>query len=243
MESIIKRNNILSNVMGPLKETSLISESHLLITLYFFHVYSQGGRYALSVFLNFNESKTRYIMNKLIDSKIITSSKGRLGSSITDLGKELCEELFNHYEILNYDKNIDLGVLSMGEINGLIALPIIDDFDTKIDVLKLRDSVIRNGTIGSSIFKLIIKNGNFDLSFYQVVKDEPKLDKNYKMAFNDLIKTIKSFFPSDAIDKSWLLVAGTNNFEKTSGNRRSSKRSILRKTVIATLQGLIDCDL
>ncbi|MHA1990424.1 MAG: hypothetical protein ACW981_20490 [Candidatus Hodarchaeales archaeon] len=242
MESIIKHNSILSNVLGLLKETSLISESHLLVTLYFFHAYTQGGRYALSDFLNFNESKTRYIMNKLIDSKIITSSKGRLGSIITDLGKELCEELFDHYKILNYDKNLELGLLSVGEINGLIALP-INNFEFEIDVLKIRDSIIRNGTIGASIFKLIINKSNFNLSFSQVVKDEPKLDKNYQKAFKDLISKIKPFFPSDGTEKSWLLVAGTNSYEKTSGNRRLSKKSVLRKTIIATLQGLIDCNL
>ena len=237
MESLFSNNKEISKILSSKRYKNAFSPAHILLTLYFFYKRIQGGRYSLAKFINVNESKARTIIDCLIGSKILNSSKGRAGSSLTNFGKELSENLFNYYNFLKYDKNWNLGILSVGNINSLIAIPFSKKNEMEINVLELRDQIIKSGTIGASIFYSIKKYGKFEsLSFYQRQNEKIQLEEKFKLAFNNLLEDIKPLIITSEQNQSWIIIAGTNNLDK---NKSSTKKELLKSTLIATVQGIL----
>ena len=235
MASILKNISVLEKTSLRLKKNFSISESVLILALYYFFLNNRCGRYRLSKELFLSESKTRMLMETLAENSILTPSKGRSGSNLTEIGFEICKTIFNHYKILNYNKNWKLGELSVGNINTLIAIPIKTTFSKDFDVLKLRDLIIRSGAQGATIFQLKIKNKIFLIDFYQ--KDFPKfsLNPNLSIPFEKFKKSLEPFFETEDKREYWLLVAGSNLT-----NTKKIPKKDLKFTLLATLQGIID---
>ncbi|OLS19875.1 MAG: hypothetical protein HeimC3_43140 [Candidatus Heimdallarchaeota archaeon LC_3] len=237
MKSLFSNNSVILRIISAKKYKNVFSPAHILLSLYFFHTHLQGGRYSLSKFILVNESKARTIIDCLTNSNLLISSKGRAGSTLTNSGKQLCENIFNYYKVLKYDQNWNLGILSVGNINSLVTIPIDKNYEDKINVLELRDQIIKSGTIGATIFHSIKKHGKLEsLTFYKKQEENLELDENYKLAFKSLLEEIKPLLGTLEHNKSWIIVAGTNNYNK---NKSFSKKEMLNSTLLATIQGIL----
>lgn len=180
-------------------------EAHILIGLYYFYFKSNAGRYGLANELMVRDSGSRSLYNNLQQEKLIVASKGRKGASLTEKGIDLCQSLFKNIIFLNYNKSFNLGILSVGTYNSLVAAPLINVKKDSLNLIDIRDVAMRSGASGATIFKGKLKEGQLNLSFYNGNND---VDLSYVREMNKLAQKVQKSLIHHHIEE-WVIIAGS----------------------------------
>lgn len=207
--------NVIANIGDIYRNLnpSLFLPAHVIISLYLYFR-SRGGRYRLSQEIMISDSRSRVIYQILQHNNIVIASRGRKGAKLTTTGKILCNKLFTNLIFLDFDRSWNLGILSVGEVNALIAFPLSSEIGNKITSLDFRDTAMRSGALGATIFKGKMKKETFNLEFYDTTSNSQILDKSFTKALNDLGQEISEYLSPKPFQKEWLIIAGTSSSSK-----------------------------
>lgn len=181
----------------------LILPAHIILTLLYIYHHESAGKYSISDFLYTNDARGRKILNLLELNGLIIKNKGRKGSELTEKGNNLCEDLRNYFKIFSLFESVDLGPTVLGTINGITAIPLAY-ITQPINVIELRDTSLRYGALGASIFKVII-GSNGDMKVY-FIDDTTQTNK---IVFPDQEKIIRFISTEKKEEKIWIIIAST----------------------------------
>ena len=188
----------------------LILPSHLILSLFYIYNNDSASRYTLADFLAIPLTRARKILSILEEHDLIIKNIGRKGSTLSSKGSAVSQRVFSYIKLLNPFESWDLGALVLGKINCLVAIPM--DIDKKtIDVVKIRDTSMKTGAIGSSIFEAIYnkETNNFTINF---------LNEGLDDSFSDFVKNNESFTVLELRlaslkeqEINWIVIASTIN--------------------------------
>ena len=207
---MLKRNEfkdlkIIKDIHSVISIPHLILPSHIILTLYFIYYNESASRYSISEFLAIPMTRTRKILNILEEFKLVIKFKGRKGTKLSEQGTNLCESLSKFFKIINLFESIDLGDLVLGKVNCLSAVP-LNPISQTINVIGLRDTSLKCGALGASIFEISLEEGNkIKARFIDDTLENEKLN----LPNNQMIRS-KIFFNSIQEEK-WILIASTIN--------------------------------
>lgn len=207
--------NSLNNILEVIKELNhsyVILPSHIILSLFFLYSNGSGGKYSLSKFLAIPTSRSRKIIDILKSFKLVNSLRGRNGTVLTKKGQKNCEILFSNINILTPEKTWDLGNLTLGKYDILIAVPInlIKNKSSKINVVNIRDTAMKIGALGASIFHTYYNSNNkFELTFYE---SDIELTTDVFQSFNNEFFNLSiKLEPLLRKHEEWLVIASTVN--------------------------------
>lgn len=210
IKNISKDLQLIKSIHSTINIRHLILPSHIILSLFYIHNNDSASRYTIADFLGIPLTRARKILSILEENGLILKNKGRKGSILTSRGENLCQELFTYIKLLNPFESWDLGTLVLGTINCLVAIPMDIDKRT-INVVKIRDTSMKTGAIGSSIFeaKYDRKNDKFIILF---------LNEDQNDSISDPLGSTESFqFLGLKLDMlkgtetNWILIASTIN--------------------------------
>ncbi len=157
--------------------------ANIIAILYLLKKYGRLGRYQLSKMLGIGEGVVRKILERLRDEGYLNTIRG--GSSLTELGKKLYEDLLRKFNIKKICE-IDIKSLIGKEYYSVGLCCKLNE----VKVLSLRDSVVRAGADGALI--IIYENGILKLPYVSndIKRDFPSLANSLIKEFNPIDKEI-----------------------------------------------------
>ncbi len=204
-KELTKNFLLLKKLHDQLSISHLILPSHILLTLFYFYHYDSGSRYTISEILALPMTRTRKLLDILEENNLIIKNKGRKGSVLTESGLKTCQTIFTHFKIVNPDKPIDLGDIVLRKITSLI---IMDKtfFSKQISTISVRDSSLKCGALGASIFETYkIERNEIKVKFYD---DQVYTDDKIKSGLEKLEREISQRIN---LSEQNLIIASTIN--------------------------------
>lgn len=130
-----------------------------LYTLHLLHHFQRLGRYKLAQQLMISSTKTRIILEKLVEAKFIEKSSQRHGHQLSYVGKEVWERC--QYFLRIPVQRIYLGQnYTLGKKDAVVCIEGMGI--TTLNTVVLRDESLLNGALGCTIF-LKVESGQFYL--------------------------------------------------------------------------------
>jgi hypothetical protein len=217
--SIAQIDNILRS--KPLIKTSnLLLPAHFILGLFFLFKHSHGGRYILAKELCISDSRSRILLELYNKNKFLEPKIGRQGSFLTNAGLKLATDLFESIIILNPEKSWDLGNLTLGEVNAVVAFPLKLMAGLELDVINVRDIALRCGALGATVLKISMistptSKSFFKIEFYEKNHIKINSESNISTIFSNSFKALSEkvyplLFRSNDINQ-WIAIAATNN--------------------------------
>lgn len=240
IRDISKELQLIKSIHSGINIKHLILPSHLILSLFFIYNNDSASRYTIADFLGMPLTRARKTLSILEEEGLLVKNKGRKGSTLTSKGEKLCQELFAYIKLLNPFESWDLGTLVLGNINCLVALPM--DIDKKtINVVKIRDTSMKTGAIGSSIFEARYDRNEekFNISF---------LNEDQNDSISDPLSSTDSFYNLGlklemlkGRETNWILIASTiNELPKYYFNPlfKTNLQSALNVVLVSAVQSL-----
>ncbi len=142
---------------------SLLRPTHsmadYLYTFHLLHHHQHMGRYNLAQQLKISSAKTRIILQKLAEAKLVEKSSQRLGHQLSSHGKEVWKRFQQFLHIPT--RRIHLGSnYTLGEKDAIVCVE--GTGIEKLNSVVLRDEALLNGAMGCTVF-LKDQSGHFFL--------------------------------------------------------------------------------
>lgn len=170
--NIYKNFIIIKEIHDQLTIKHLILPAHIILSLFYIYSNDSGSRYSITDALAIPISRVRKILDLLEKQKLLEKNSGRKGTILTHEGNKFCESIFSYLKIANPLDLKDIGPIVLGKINSMTMMP-RDFFSKKIKSISIRDSSLKCGAIGASIFESNIdKTGALKLKFLEAEKIE-----------------------------------------------------------------------
>lgn len=197
-KNIFKNLQIIKEIHNQLLIKHLILPAHIILSLYYIYSNDSGSRYAITDTLAIPISRVRKILDLLEKYNLLEKNLGRKGTILTQEGNRFCESIFSCLKIANPDELKDVGPIVLGKINSLTIMP-RDFFTKKIKSISIRDSSLKCGAIGASIFEAKFnEKGDLNINFLEGEKIESKI----------LTESIRELIDSN---KNQLMIVSTGN--------------------------------
>jgi len=232
------------------EKKTLFHEAHFILALHTIFRRGHTGRYPLVEELCLQSSRARILLKLMQESGVIVTSIGRKGAQLTLKGQEICNELFGIFHLLETDDDWNIGgILTLGDVNSLVAIP-FGKLNTKsLDLIGIRDAAVRCGGLGATVLVGVRDGGNLVLNFYKRVGDfgriDPDLDQESVLALKDLGRQLLIVSPNLEIEDKWIFIAGTSNYSvnRSLDGRLQIKSECKAKTlsILAAVQAAWEC--
>lgn len=125
------------------------SAAFFLYSLHLFNHYEPVGRYKLSQELCISSAKTRIILEKLVDAKLVEVLNRRRGHQLSSHGKEVWQRYQNFLHIPT--QRIHLGRdYTLGKKDAVVCVN--GSGIKRLNTVVLRDESLMNGALGCTVF-------------------------------------------------------------------------------------------
>jgi predicted transcriptional regulator len=237
----IRELALIKRIHSEISISHLILESHIILTLFYIYTNDFGSRTSISIKLGQKTSRIRRIMDILENYELIEKGTGRNPSTLTSKGHNFCENIFSYFKILNFTESWDLGKIVLGKINAIAGIPLSKLKNHDINVVKIRDTSLKCGALGASIFETYVKENLSGISIKFFNKESNSDLTGEYINLDDFESLSIKIGPFIEKTQPWLLIASTINkldtfyFNQLFDRKNNSPFSIV---LVASVQSL-----